>query len=162
LECLRVAVYGFEPRRAPSPSFDAIQAVVWGQGGPRPRISEGCGSIAVLRLEPNSTWVDAVRQAPDAAMVVIDTHHPTAFGGTGITVDWEIAASVCAGLKARAKGAPWFKVGLAGGLTAENVGRAVRIVRPDYVDVSSGVESAPGKKDPARLREFFDAVRAAG
>ena len=50
---------------------------------------------------------------------------------------------------------------LAGGLTPENVGQAIREVRPYAVDVASGVESAPGLKDPAKLRAFFEAVEQA-
>jgi phosphoribosylanthranilate isomerase len=58
----------------------------------------------------------------------------------------------------RRSGPPVF---LAGGLTPENVGAAIAIARPDGVDVASGVESEPGRKDPDRLRRFFEAVREA-
>lgn len=71
--------------------------------------------------------------------------------GAGVTPDWSrIAPHALAG-----------PVVLAGGLTPENVGDAIRRVRPYAVDVSSGVESAPGVKDPARIRAFVDAVRDA-
>ena len=72
-------------------------------------------------------------------------------GGTGKTFDWSQAQ------KAKAFG----KIILAGGLKASNVGEAVRQVCPWGVDVCSGVETEPGKKDPQRIREFIQAVRAA-
>ncbi|HTL62750.1 MAG TPA: phosphoribosylanthranilate isomerase [Nitrospira sp.] len=80
---------------------------------------------------------------------VLDTFSELAYGGTGQITDWGLAADV-------AKSTPIL---LAGGLTPENVTEAIRIVRPYGVDVSSGVESAPGKKDPAKMRAFVDAVR---
>lgn len=72
--------------------------------------------------------------------------------GQGETVDWQNAARV----------AQQGRMILAGGLDAANVGEAIATVRPYGVDVSSGVESAPGQKDPAMIREFIKAARAAG
>jgi phosphoribosylanthranilate isomerase len=83
---------------------------------------------------------------------LLDAYSPEARGGTGATFNWELA------LEARKLGKPVF---LAGGLTPENVADAVRRVRPFGVDVASGVESAPGKKDPAKVRAFIEAVRSA-
>jgi phosphoribosylanthranilate isomerase len=68
-----------------------------------------------------------------------------------MTIDWSVAASV-----ARAR-----RTILSGGLTAENVRAAAEQVKPGAVDVSSGVESAPGIKDPEKLRAFFAALHAA-
>ena len=76
-----------------------------------------------------------------------------ALGAPGSQADWERARAVAALLPSAI---------LAGGLTAANVAAAIRRVRPGAVDVCSGVEAAPkGRKDPARMREFFAAVRAA-
>ena len=72
-------------------------------------------------------------------------------GGHGAAFDWTLLAG-------RRFGRPWF---LAGGLTPDNVAEAIRIVRPHGVDVASGVESAPGKKDPAKVRDFIAAAQAA-
>jgi phosphoribosylanthranilate isomerase len=80
---------------------------------------------------------------------VLDTFSELAYGGTGQITDWGLAAEV-------AKSTPLL---LAGGLTPDNVTEAIRTVRPYGVDVSSGVESAPGKKDHAKMRAFVDAVR---
>jgi phosphoribosylanthranilate isomerase len=80
---------------------------------------------------------------------VIDAFSSEAYGGTGQTVDWSLAREV-------AKAAPIL---LAGGLTPNNVHEAVRQVQPYGVDVSSGVEESPGKKDPEKIRAFTQAVR---
>ena len=83
---------------------------------------------------------------------LLDSFVPGAPGGTGTRFNWELAAA------ARERGG---RIILAGGLTAENVAAAVRQVRPYAVDVSSGVESAPGQKDARRLREFITQARGA-
>jgi phosphoribosylanthranilate isomerase len=82
---------------------------------------------------------------------LLDAYHPELRGGTGQTGDWNLAASL----------AIQHPLLLAGGLTPANVAQAARIVRPWGVDVSSGVEKAPGKKDHAALRAFVAAVKAA-
>jgi phosphoribosylanthranilate isomerase len=74
-----------------------------------------------------------------------------AFGGTGRLADWKLAR----------RAAERFPILLAGGLTPENVAGAILAVRPYAVDVASGVESRPGRKDPAKLRAFFAEVSRA-
>lgn len=81
-------------------------------------------------------------------MLLIDAHDPVRHGGTGRTVDWNAARQIAASRDAI----------LAGGLTADNIARAVETVRPYGVDVSSGVEASPGVKDATRLRLFFEAL----
>jgi phosphoribosylanthranilate isomerase len=87
-------------------------------------------------------------------MVLCDAYQQDAYGGTGKVVDWEAVANYngAAGLPALV---------LAGGLTPENVGEAIRIVRPAGVDTASGVELQPGVKDPDRTRRFVEAAREA-
>ncbi len=82
---------------------------------------------------------------------LLDTYDPELRGGTGRTFDW----TACH--EARHYGS----IILAGGLTPENVGHAIREVRPYAVDVASGVESSPGKKDPAKMEAFFEVVATA-
>ena len=81
-------------------------------------------------------------------LLLVDAHDPASRGGTGRTVDWDAARAIAAER-------PTI---LAGGLNAANVRLAIRSVRPYGVDVSSGVESAPGIKDPAKLRSFFEVL----
>ena len=83
--------------------------------------------------------------------VLVDARVEGALGGTGKTLDWSLVADLA---KER-------KVTLAGGLTPENVANAIRAVRPYCVDVASGVESAPGVKDPVKVRAFVRAARDA-
>ena len=85
---------------------------------------------------------------PARVMLLLDVHDPVKRGGTGWTIDWSAAASIAA--KRRSI--------LAGGLTPENVGDAVRQVKPFGIDVSSGVERSPGIKDHDRLRALFQCL----
>ena len=96
-------------------------------------------SLAALPRYPTDAWL-------------LDAFSPAALGGTGAKFDWELA------FEAKQLGRPIF---LAGGLTPDNVAEAVRRVQPFAVDVSSGVESAPGKKDPAKMRAFIAAAKSA-
>jgi phosphoribosylanthranilate isomerase len=93
----------------------------------------------------------ALSGIPEDVTVLLDAHDPVRRGGTGRTVDWSAAAAA-----ARVR-----PVMLSGGLNAANVKTAVETVQPYAVDVSSGVESAPGEKDPAKLRAFFAALEVA-
>jgi phosphoribosylanthranilate isomerase len=94
--------------------------------------------------------VELARRYP-GPQILLDASAPGMPGGTGRTFDWTIAAEV----------ALERKLTLAGGLHADNVAEAVRRVRPFRVDVASGVESAPGRKDPDRVRAFVEAAKSA-
>ena len=95
---------------------------------------------------------ESLRDLPayQTAAWLLDSHVPGQLGGTGTRFNWDLAC------EARKLGRPII---LAGGLTARNVAEALRKVQPYAVDVSTGVESAPGKKDPGKLREFITAAR---
>ena len=93
----------------------------------------------------------AAERVPARITVLLDARDPLRKGGTGRTVDWGVAADVAARRR----------IFLAGGLCPENVGEALRTVRPYGIDVSSGVEAQPGRKDGGRLRDFFEEVARA-
>jgi len=87
--------------------------------------------------------------------LLLDAWAPTTYGGTGETMDWALGAEAV-------ELWPDRQIVLAGGLTPDNVAAAVAQVRPAGVDVASGVESAPGAKDIARVRAFVEEARGAG
>ena len=107
-------------------------------------------SMKAFRIRDVESLKEIPKYQTDAYL--LDAHSPEARGGTGEKFNWDLA------VEAQKFGKPIF---LAGGLTPENVADAVRKVRPFGVDVSSGVEGSPGKKDHAKVRAFIAAARAA-
>lgn len=117
---------------------------------------EFCAQFGVMSMKAFRVRdADSLLALPDYATeaYLLDAYSPAAHGGTGAKFNWELAVA------AKQQGKPIF---LAGGLTPENVGAAVRQVQPFGVDVSSGVESAPGKKDAAKVRAFIQNAKQAG
>jgi phosphoribosylanthranilate isomerase len=124
-------------------SLDAIQF----HGDEEATLIQGwsCLTIRAIRVPVEGPLPDCSLILAD--YLLLDTHKPGRYGGTGETFPWERLLSLPAEQVNR--------LILAGGLTAENVATAVRIVRPWAVDVASGVESQPGRKDPEKLRAFI-------
>ena len=111
----------------------------------------GRPTLKALRLKDRGSFL-ALAEFQGRAGVrgfLIDAFSEKAYGGTGQTVDWSLAAEV----------AGTVPLLLAGGLTPSNVAEAVQRVRPYGVDVSSGVEVTPGKKDREKVQAFLEAVR---
>jgi phosphoribosylanthranilate isomerase len=111
-------------------------------------IAENVQVIKAFRVEEDFPLA-TLDEYPSAFAFLFDAAHTGQYGGTGHVTDWDAAR----------RAALSHRIILAGGLKVENVAAAVRIVRPYGVDVASGVESKPGKKDHGRLREFIQEVR---
>jgi phosphoribosylanthranilate isomerase len=110
----------------------------------------GLMSVKALRVQDASSLAALANYQTDAFL--LDAYSRSGRGGTGEKFNWNLA------VEARKFGKPIF---LAGGLTPENVAEAVRQVQPFAVDVSSGVELAPGRKDETKVRAFVTAARNA-
>ena len=143
----------FAARIAALPFIDALQIHGDEDASECARLAAfGKPIIKALRAED-----PAVAHGADAFStkhVLLDAHVPGAYGGTGARVDLELAR------RFREEN-PALTVWLAGGLRPENVAEAVQSVRPAVVDVSSGVETEPARKDIAKMRAFTAAVRSA-
>lgn len=109
----------------------------------------GMMSLKAFRMRDAESLKAMEHYQTDAFL--LDAHAKGGLGGTGERFNWDLA------VEAQKFGKPIF---LAGGLTPENVAEAVQKVRPFAVDVSSGVESAPGKKDAAKVRAFITAAKS--
>jgi phosphoribosylanthranilate isomerase len=104
--------------------------------------------IKAVGMADGADPAELARAWPDAAGLLADSHSPGEAGGTGKRFPWD-----------RLAGERDYRLILAGGLDPDNVYSAVRTVRPDAVDVSSGVEQSPGCKDAARIQRFIEEVR---
>ncbi len=105
--------------------------------------------IRAVRVRDERDFDDV--EAYGAAAVLVDAYVAGQVGGTGVRCDWELAQ----------RAARRFPLILAGGLDCDNVAASVREVRPYAVDVASGVEEAPGRKDPRKVRAFVERARRA-
>ena len=102
--------------------------------------------VSFDEAEADAEWYVPPKQHPGQPALLLDTYHPTLRGGTGETGNWTMSAKL-------AEQIPGLM--LAGGLTAVNVADAVQSVQPFAVDVASGIEASPGKKDHTLLRAFI-------
>jgi phosphoribosylanthranilate isomerase len=114
--------------------------------------AESGGQYKGRALAPEGAFSD-----PHTDAILVDSRTVSAVGGTGKTIDWSVAAdTLFQNAKARER-----RMVAAGGLTPENIAEAIATLRPWGVDVVSGVESAPGRKDPAKVRAFIANALAA-
>jgi len=109
-----------------------------------------CRVIKAFRVGPRTMAADFVPYEESVKGFLLDTYVEGQEGGTGKPFDWSLIESL------RLK----QPVILAGGISPDNAAEAVRTVRPFAIDVNSGVEESPGKKDPAKLRELVDIIHS--
>lgn len=124
-------------------------------GDEEPELLEELGEWAFKAIRPQSAdealnALDKYPQRVDAPALLVDAYHPSDYGGSGTVGDWSLAYELAA----------QKPILLAGGLTPENVGKAVRQVRPWGVDVASGVEASPGVKDVSMIAAFISAAKS--
>lgn len=105
--------------------------------------------IKAIRVRTVTDLARAETYAPYVDALLLDAYHPQQLGGTGLTLDWDALVSF-------RPACPWM---LAGGLTPENVSTALSTLRPDGIDLSSGVEHQPGVKDLALVRHLFEQLQ---
>ncbi len=161
----RVAVFGDEPLERLLETSEALDLdVLQLHGDPTPALIESLRARSVralwpvLRVDGGTLNESAAGLAKAAGALVLDAKVIGQLGGTGVSLDWAALAGEVRQLRAAV---PAFRLILAGGLRPDNVGRAIELLQPDVVDVSSGVESAPGIKDPFAVARFVSAVHVA-
>ena len=152
----RVAVV-VNPDAALLEMLRAAECFEWIQfhGDESPAACSGAGFdrwIKAVRISEAGDFAGAL--AFDAPGILLDAWSADAYGGTGKRLDWDLARHFV-------DHHPSGKILIAGGLNVQNVRQAVRIVRPHAVDIASGVELSPGKKEDCLVREFVRIAKAA-
>ena len=138
-----------EPREVEAVAEDLPVDLLQFHGDEPPALCAKVGVpyVKAVRVRTREDIVMASARYSDARALLLDTHHDALWGGTGTQFDWNVVPDDV--------GHP---IVLAGGLTPENVAGAIRRVRPFAVDVSGGVESAPGVKDTLSMERFMKEV----
>ena len=121
-----------------------------GQESPDYCRSLGRNVIKGFRIQDEDSLGRLADYQGAAQALLLDTYKKGQVGGTGEIFDWHLAR----------KAKKFGRIILAGGLTSENVAQAIAIAGPAAVDAASGTEAAPSRKDPTKLRAFFEAVRS--
>ncbi len=116
------------------------------------QLPAGIEIMKALRIRTAADLDQAATYADWVDMLLLDAYHPNAFGGTGKTLDWQ-------SLQTFRPDCPWF---LAGGLAPNNVQAALQVLRPEGIDLSSGVERSPGDKDLAKVAQLFQVLATLG
>jgi phosphoribosylanthranilate isomerase len=151
--CVGVFVNEDSPAALARMAAEASVAAVQLHGDETPAYCAALNEQRVIKaLRVGKDFVPEHATEYGAESILLDAFSASARGGTGETFDWELAR------RTREVVAQLY---LAGGLTVENVADAIAVVRPYAVDVCSGVEFAPGRKDAERMRAFVSAVRGA-
>ncbi len=153
LYILRVGVFADAPAADVFAAMNHCQLTLLQFHGAEPPaycVQFGLMTMKAFRVKNSDSLADLANYQTDAFL--LDSFVPGRAGGTGETFNWDLA------IEAKKFGKPIF---LAGGLNPQNVAEAVRKVEPFGVDVSSGVELSPGKKDPKKMQDFVAAVRGA-
>jgi phosphoribosylanthranilate isomerase len=134
---------------------------IHGEAGPeapgwlKARLGAQLQVLRVVHFGPEAAQqAAACAQDPHVDAILVDSRTATALGGTGIAFDWKAAREALFG-------GGHARMVVAGGLTPENVGEAIRTLHPWGVDVVSGVEAAPGRKDEEKVRAFVEQARQA-
>lgn len=154
-----VQVYGLfvDPTEAEVEAVLAVSRIDHLQfhGGEAPEFcaSFGLPYMKACRVRDYDETRAEIDRHADADSILLDSYDARLPGGTGKTFDWDLAARLVSGSSKR--------IVLAGGLKVDNVGAAITTVRPYGVDVSSGVERAPGIKDYSKMQSFVEGVRSA-
>lgn len=146
----RVAVYAQLPEDDEH-IWEEVDAVQYVQVSGTVHLPARVQRVQAVRLRTEEDVKSALALQSEVDALLVDAYHPHKMGGTGEQADWRLARL----LREEAK----IPVILAGGLTPDNVRNAIQQVMPYAVDVSSGVESAPGKKDHQKVKEFIANVQ---